>query len=126
MTRLCLTSWSRICTGEHIRKLDKMFRDWFSCTLGGEGFRAQQIDKILEEYEEIGFSKTRSRSVLGCMNELAIMYKYRLQGTSLHKRDFPEIIKQMNRMLIRCPDYRYPVEALFDIYHPLLFEEGKK
>lgn len=107
---------------KHIRELDGMFRDWFSCTLAGEGFREMQIEKILAEYNEIGYSKTRSRSVLGSMNELTFMYKYELQGESLHRWDFPEIIKKMNRMLMRGPDYHYPVEALLDIYHPLLFK----
>jgi len=106
---------------KHIRDLDRMFRNWFSCTLGDEGFTENQIDKILQEYEEIAFSKTRSRSVLGSMKEQAFMYKYKLQGESLHRWDFPEIVKNVNRMLIAGPDYHYPVESLFEIYHPLLF-----
>ncbi|MHB1463831.1 MAG: DUF6933 domain-containing protein [Thermoleophilia bacterium] len=108
---------------QHIRELDKMFRDWFSCTLAGEGFTPAQTDKILEEYESIGYSKTRSRSVLGSMNDLAFMYKYELQSSSLHRWDFPEIIKKMNRMIVGSQrDYHYPVERLFDIYHPLLLK----
>ena len=108
---------------QHIRELDKMFRDWFSCTLAGEGFTLPQTDKILEEYESIGYSKTRSRSVLGSMNDLVFMYKYELQSNSLHRWDFPEIIKKMNRTIVGAQrDYHYPVERLFDIYHPLLFK----
>lgn len=108
---------------KHIRELDNMFRNWFSCTLADEGFNEKQIDKILQEYKEIGYSKTRSRSVLGSMNELAFMYKYELQSTSLHRWDFPEIIKKMNRMIVGSQrGYHYPVERLFDIYHPLLFK----
>ncbi len=102
-----------------------MFRNWFSCTLGDEGFTEKQIDRILQEYEEIAYSKTRSRSVLGSMKEQAFMYKYELQGESFHRPDFPEIVKNVNRMLIAGPDYHYPVEALFEIYHPLLFNRNK-
>ena len=105
---------------QQIRGLDNIFRSWFSSVLAGEGFKEDQINKILREYGDIGYSRTRSRSVLGSMNELAFMYKYELQGDSLHRWDFPEIVKKMNHMLISGPDYHYPVEALFDIYHPVV------
>lgn len=109
-----------------IRELDSMFRNWFACSLGDEGFKEDQINKILEEYREIGYSKTRSRSVLGSMKELAFGYKYELHSRSLHSWEFPEIIKRMNRTLMGAAGgYKYPVEALFDIYHPLLLTDSE-
>ena len=65
---------------KHIRELDRMFRNWFSCVLGEEDFTEEQTEKILEEYQAIGYSKTKSRSVLGFMNDMEFMYKYSIQS----------------------------------------------
>ena len=98
---------------QQIRELDRMFRGWLSCVLAEESFTEAQIETILSEYNEIGYSSTKSRSVLGSMNEIAFCYKYAMMsGGGVHGCDFPGIIKNQNRMLMGAPDYHYPIEVL--------------
>lgn len=102
---------------QQIRELDRMFRNWLPCVLVEEGFAQAQTKKIVEEYRAIGYSNTKSRSVLGSMNEFAFMYKFYLQpGGGLHGCDFPDIIKRMNRTPMGSLGYQLPIEALFDIF----------
>lgn len=104
---------------QQIRELAEMFRGFLSCELTEEGYSKAQIDKMLEEYREIGFSNTKSRSVLGSMNDLAHMYKFYMQsGGGTHGYDFPEIIKRMNRTPMGSLSYKLPIEALFEIGSP--------
>jgi hypothetical protein len=104
---------------QQIRELARMFRGWLSCVLAEESFTEAQIVKILSEYNEIGYSSTKSRSVLGSMNDLAFMYKFSMQsGGGLHSPDFPEIIKEMNRTPMGALGYRLPIEVLFEISPP--------
>ena len=108
---------------KHICELDSMFRNWFSCELGEEGFTEVQTARIMEEYQVIGYSKTKSRSVLGSMNDLAFMYKYSIQTKGgLHGLGFPGIIKEMNRVPMGSLGYKYPIEALLESCRPLLLE----
>ena len=105
---------------KHIRELDRMFRGWLSCELAEEGYLKAQREVILNEYREIGYSNTRSKSVLGTMNDLAFMYKYSIQSIAgLHSPRYPEIIKEMNRMPMGALGYRLPIEALFEISPPI-------
>jgi len=104
---------------KYIRELDRMFLGWLSCTLAEEGYVNSQREEILNEYQQIGYSNTRSRSVLGSMNELAFMYKFSIQAISgLHDHRFPEIIKEMNRIPMGSLGYQLPIEALFEINPP--------
>ena len=104
---------------KHIRELDRMFRNWLSCVLAEEGFKEAETGKILEEYQVIGYSKTKSKSVLGSMNDLAFMYKYSIQsGGGLHDVGFPGIIKEMNRVPMGSLGYKYPIEALLEAASP--------
>jgi|SRR5665648_411890 len=96
-----------------IRDLGRLFRDNLQCVLAEEGFSEAQVEKILEQYQDIAYSGSRSRSVLGSMNEIAFCYKYAMMsGGGIHGCDFPGIIKNQNRMLMGAPDYRYPIEVL--------------
>jgi len=104
---------------KQIRELDSMFRGWLSCVLAEEGYLKAQTEEILNDYQEIGYSNTKSRSVLGSMNDLAFMYKFFMQsGGGLHSPDFPAIIKEMNRTPMGALGYRLPIEVLFEISPP--------
>lgn len=96
-----------------IRDLGRLFRNNLRCVLGEEDFSEAQAEKILEEYHDIAYSRSKSRSVLGSMNEIAFGYKYAmLSGGGVHGYDFPGIIKNQNRTLLGAPDYKYPIETL--------------
>lgn len=96
-----------------IRDLGRVFRNNLQCVLAEEGFAEAQIENILDEYQDIAYSGSRSRSILGSMNEIAFGYKYAmLSGGGVHGCDFPGIIKKQNRTLIGAPDYKHPIETL--------------
>lgn len=105
---------------KQIRELGCMFRGWLSCELAEEGYLKAQREEILNEYQEVGYSNTRRRSVLGSMNDLAFMYKYSIQSSGgLHSPHFPEIIKEMNRTPMGSLGYRLPIEALLETSPPI-------
>lgn len=102
---------------EQIRQLDRLFRDFLQCILAEEGFDKTTIDKILQEYAEIGFANTNSKSVLGSMNDLVFHYKYYIQEEGgVRSCMVPQIIHQLNRISMSAIDYRYPVKALQELY----------
>ncbi len=102
---------------EQIRQLDRLFRDFLQCILAEEGFNKTTIDKILQEYAEIGFANTNSKSVLGSMNDLAFHYKYHIQAKGgVHSCMVPQIIHQLNRMPMSAIAARYPIDALRELY----------
>lgn len=102
---------------EQIRQLDTLFRDFLQCVLAEEGFDKTTTAKILQEYAEIGFAKTNSKSVLGSMNDLAFHYKYHIQEAGgVHSCMVPQIIHELNRMPMSAIAACFPVNALRELY----------
>lgn len=67
----------------------------------------------MQEYHEIGFAKTVSKSVLGSMNDFAYQYEAHIIGDG----GFDNIkILQLNQKINRTPmgalKYKYPIETL--------------
>lgn len=104
-------------TRSHIRDLDKLFRSWLECILSEEGFDSELKEKILSEYQEIGYSGATSKSVLGSMNDLAFHYKYKvLSGGGAHSYQVPAIIRELNRMPMGAIGHQYSIEALKSLF----------
>ena len=98
---------------ENIRELEKLFTSYLSCILADEGFAEADRERILSEYDEIGFANTNSKSVLGSMNDLAFHYKYSiLESGGVHSPAVPGIIRQLNRMPMSAIKEVFPIEAL--------------
>ena len=96
-----------------IKDLGRLFKGMLQCVLSDEGFDEPLKEKILFEYDELGFAKTNSRSVLGSMNDLAFHYKILIQDAGgVHSYAVPAIIRQLNRMPLGAIEYRYPIEGL--------------
>jgi hypothetical protein len=75
------------------------------------------IVKILAEYEEIGITKSSSRSVLGSSNDIAFHYKYMIQEAGgVHSWRVPGIIHDLNRMPMQAIKYKFPIEELRNLY----------
>lgn len=55
-----------------------LFRENLMLNLKYEGFDDGKVRKLLNGYEDYGFTKTQSRSVLGSMNDMAFCYKYHI------------------------------------------------
>ncbi len=100
-------------TRGHIRELDKLFRSYLECVLSDEGFDEGVKEKILSEYQEIGYASSNSKTVLGSMNDLAFHYKYLIfSDGGIHGCDLPEIIRKLNRMPMGTLGYQHSIEAL--------------
>jgi len=96
-----------------IRELGELFKGMLSCVLSDEGFNEAAKDKILSEYEELGFAKSNSKSVLGSMNDLAFHYKNLIQDAGgVHSYAVPGIIRQLNRMPMGAIGYGFPIKGL--------------
>ena len=98
---------------ENIRELEGLFTSYLSCILADEGFAEADRQRMLSEYDEIGFANTSSKSVLGSMNDLAFHYKYSiLESGGVHSPAVPEIIRRLNRMPMSAIKEVFPIEAL--------------
>jgi len=85
--------------------------------LSEEGFGKTDKERIMTEYQEIEYSNTNSKSVLGSMNDLAFHYKYHiLSEGGVHSSALSNIIKKLNRMPMGAIEYRFPIEALKAMY----------
>ena len=78
--------------------------------LADEGFADVERERILAEYDEIGFANTNSKSVLGSMNDLAFHYKYSiLESGGVHSPAVPETIRRLNRMPMSAIKEVFPI-----------------
>jgi len=59
-----------------LRDIKGIFLGHFSNNLQHEGFGPEVVNRLLQEYQEVGFAKTASRRVLGFMNDFAIHYEF--------------------------------------------------
>ena len=100
-----------------IRNLDVLFRSYLACVLSEEGFVGSAKQKIISEYDEISYAKTKSRSVLGSMNELAFHYRFHiLNEGGIHSSAIPSIIHRLNEMPMGGIEYAYPIEVVREMY----------
>ncbi|OGW52785.1 MAG: hypothetical protein A2Y81_13135 [Nitrospirae bacterium RBG_13_43_8] len=97
----------------NLNNIEHEFLINLSYNLQNEGFGLDVINKIMQEYQEIGFAKTVSKSVLGSMNEFAFEYDYLIRGEErIEKVRILEINKDINRTIMGALKYKHPIEAL--------------
>lgn len=92
---------------------DEVFRqNFFKCLLN-ERFSQNQIEKVLDEYREVKFAKTKNRSVLGSMNDLTFQIKYRVEDSGgLNDLEPMDLNQALNRIPLKTIDYQYSIDAL--------------
>ncbi|TSA39072.1 MAG: hypothetical protein D4R63_10005 [Methylococcaceae bacterium] len=101
---------------EQFHQLDQLFRDFLLCVLAEEGIDDVLRAKLLKDYGNISFANTNSKKVLGSMNELAFMYAYYIEKEGgINTPMLPEIIRQMNRVIMSALTAHYPINALQDL-----------
>ncbi len=86
--------------------------------LQSEGFSRVVIDRVREEYQEIYYSKTKSRMVLGFMNDFAFEYEflvYRAGGTDNLR--LTEANAKINRTPMHASkrEHFYPIEVMREL-----------
>ncbi len=95
----------------------KNFEDEFlinlNLNLQSEGFSLKIINKVMQEYSEIGFARASNRRVLGSMNEFAFEYLVLIQDKEgLENVKILEMNRMINRTIIKGIKFLHPIEAL--------------
>ena len=84
--------------------------------LSMEGINKTVIDKVLEQYREISFTKTDSKSLLGNLNDLVNLYThFILSDGGLKYADLYEVISRINRTPQRNIGWLNSAKALNEI-----------
>lgn len=100
----------------NISKLPDIFLNGLEQALVFEAIDAPQVERVLNEYREITFTKTDNKKVLGNMNDLIFLYKDIVECRGgLSECDFTEVIMRVNRTPQRNIDWRYSIEALKEL-----------
>jgi hypothetical protein len=78
-----------------------------------EEFPPEMVNR--EEYRDIGFAKTASRSILGSMNELRFQFEYDIyREGGIDNINQLEANHQLNRNIMGALKYGCPVDAMRD------------
>ena len=71
------------------------------------------INRVMQEYQEIGFAKTSNRQVLGSMNQLAFEYEVLIQMEGgIDNIRILQVNQTINKTIMGALKYKYPIEAL--------------
>ena len=89
-----------------------LFRLRVGNLLGTLGIPSKAIDQELHHYNDVQFGKTRSRSVLGSMNDIAFQYQA-IAEMAENKADLSlsNAEYQMSQMPCKPIDYRAPIDV---------------
>jgi len=114
------TLYSFLIPGVKKKDLEK-FRELFTLHLKmnieKEGFGPEDISKALEEYGEIAIAPTKSRSVLGSMNDLADQADFLvIRAGGLEKGDILTVNMMLNRIPMGAIKYRYAIDKVYEIF----------
>jgi len=96
-----------------IRELPGEFRYHLNIALKQEGIPDKIIFSILEDYLDVKYGKTTNRSVLGSMNDMISIYKFRVDKLdTLNPDTLQSLNVKLNRNPLKVLDYKYPIEKL--------------
>jgi hypothetical protein len=86
--------------------------------LAAEGFGPEDVNKALEEYSEIEIASTKSRSVLGSMNDLTDQADFLVsRAGGLEKCDILTMNMMLNRIPMGAIKYRYAIDKLYELFN---------
>jgi hypothetical protein len=75
------------------------------------------IDKILDEYHEIQYSKSNDKSVLGTLTDLAYLYEEMIiNAGGVYSPHIPDIIRKLNHMPMKPLRWKYAIDELKGLY----------
>jgi len=96
-----------------LRALEEFFCTHLEENLRAEGFPSGTIRLVLDAHRELQIGKTRSKSVLGSMNDYAKNYKFHVEweGGLIHS-DTIGINKKLNEMPMSAIDYSSGIREL--------------
>lgn len=90
-----------------------LFLDHLALNLQYEGFGAGVVERVLEDYKEIGFAKTTSKSVLCSMNDMNYGYEFEVvRYGGIEWLNFLAVNQKMNRTPMKAIKYNYAIEEV--------------
>ncbi|MBM4135671.1 MAG: hypothetical protein FJ241_02450 [Nitrospira sp.] len=97
----------------NLKSMEQEFLIHLSYNLQSEGFGLDVINRVMQEYQEVGFAKTASKKVLGSMNQLTFEYEVLIeQKEGMENIRLLDLNKHINRTIMGALKYKYPIEAL--------------
>lgn len=94
-------------------KFRQAFIDGLRQALEAEWVDPADIARVLKEYEQVEFTSTESKRLLGNMNDLAKQYEYRLpEAGGVKSRHLTEIVRDANQTPQRNLEWLHSKEAL--------------
>jgi hypothetical protein len=100
----------------NIKVINEIFINGLSQLLSLEGFSKNDIEKNIKRCEEIQFTTTNSKTVLGNVNDIVNSYKYYiLYDGGLKSCNLSEIITKINRTPQRNLNWATSIETVKEI-----------
>lgn len=101
---------------ENLKNIIDEFLFNLNMNLQAEGFSLEVINRVMQEYTDIGFAKTASKTVLGAMTQLMFEYEVLIEmKEGLENVKVLEMNKDINRSLMRGSRHLYPIEMLQEL-----------
>ena len=97
----------------NLKNIEQEFLINLSYNLQSEGFGLDVLNRVMQEYQLIGFAKTASKKVLGSMNQLAFEYEVLIeQKEGLENVKILEMNRDINRTILNGIKFLHPIDAL--------------
>jgi hypothetical protein len=77
-----------------------------------EGFGLEVVNRVRDEYKEIDFAKTASKSILGSMNDFALQYEVLLPEAGIEHVKILHLNQKINKTPMSAIHYDHPIERL--------------
>lgn len=101
---------------DNIQEIEQIFKNGFEKILNIEEVERNKINKLLDEYSTIKFTKTDSKTLLGNMNDLTDLYKHKIKMSGgLQTVNLTEIITKTNRTPQRKLGWSYSIDMLKEL-----------
>jgi Domain of unknown function (DUF6933) len=94
---------------ENLKNIVDEFLMHLNLNLQAEGFGLEVINRVMREYQDIGFAKTTSKHILGAMNQLALEYEVLIEmKEGLENVKVLEMNRDINRTILKGIKYLHP------------------
>ncbi len=101
---------------EHYKTLNERFSHGFQQLLAADGFTLEEQKYLMQGCENINYTKTNSRQVLGNLNDLIWHYQNSIYDEGgLDYSDIGAIIHRLNRMPQKNLEWVYSIDAVSKI-----------
>jgi len=98
-------------TKANAKKIHSVFVNGLAHYLQIEGFDDQTIGRIINEYQQMEYTKTHSKQLLGNMNNLIQTYAHYIYcAGGLEYCDLTDIIQRINHMPQRNINWKYSID----------------